>query len=116
MINLSNEKILTDIAKNLEKISNSILLNSLMEYRKKHENIMIQVLKSDAKKAIYELCNGENKVTDIAKILNKKQPTISLQLKDLFDEKIVFNNQTGAGNFPISIDAIIENIITSNLK
>ncbi|MCE7743502.1 MAG: ArsR family transcriptional regulator [Candidatus Heimdallarchaeota archaeon] len=113
---MTSEKILATIAGNLDKIADSIMLNSLMEYRKKHEKLIINVMKNDAKKPIYELCNGENKVTEIADILKKANSTVSEHLKGMFDERIVFKNKIGKENFPISIDDLIENIITSRLK
>lgn len=113
---MTNEETLAMIANNLEKIANSILLNSLMEYRKNHEKLIAEMMKNSAKKPVYELCNGEQKVTEIADILKKANSTVSEHLKGMFDEKIVFKNQKGTENFPISIDALIEFIITSRLK
>lgn len=113
---MTEKEILTSIAGNLEKIADSIMLNSLMEYRKKHEKLINDTLKNEAKKPIYELCNGEHKVTEIADLLKKANSTVSEHLKGMFDERIVFRNKKGNENFPISIDALIEYIITSRLK
>ena len=73
-------------------------------------------MSNESKKAIWDLCKGEKKVTEIAEHLGyKSHSTASSNIKTMIDEKILFNKKVGTENYPISIDSLIESIILSNI-
>lgn len=112
--NLSHS--LDNMSKNLEKISNTLFLKSLMDYRKSVSDKISEIEASDAKKTILNLCDGTKKITEIAESLGYSSHSgVSNHIKTMIDDKIIFNKKVGNENFPISIDALIEMLLTSSL-
>lgn len=109
-------RILEILSQNLEKISNALLLNSLMNYRKNIEDRITNTTSSKAKKAVWDLCNGSNNNTDISKILKKSRSTISEHIQAMVAEKIVFEILRGKEKYPISIDSLIDLLIVSSIS
>lgn len=116
MSNLEKDssELLEKLSSSLEKISNALVLNTLMEYRKKIENNISEIITSEAKKGVWELCDGTNNVRGIAKILGlKSHSTVSEHIKSMLEEGIIFKNQVGKETYPINIDALM-NILLKN--
>lgn len=112
----SYNSLLEILSQNLEKISHALMLKSLMDYRKNVEEKISQIISNEPKKAVWELCDGKKKVTEIAELLGyRSHSAVSQHIKPMLEEKIIFNKQIGTENYPISIDSLIDSIILSNI-
>jgi len=112
-----NEETFSKLTNSLNKTSNALMFSSLIQYRKLMEEKITNLDLSKAKKDVYDLCNGENNVNDITKKLGlKSHSTVSIHLKNLYEDKIVFRKKDGNETYPITLDALIDNKINSSLE
>ena len=58
-----------------------------------------EILKSDMKKKIYDLCDGKHTVSDIAVELSTTQPNVSQHLSGLTESGLVLYDEKGGKKF-----------------
>ena len=63
------------------------------------------LIKTPARKDIWNLCNGSNTIGEIAEELKRKQPNISAELKKWLEESLIFEIKDGTKKYPLSIDS-----------
>ena len=109
-------QLLLILSENLGKVSNALMLKSLIDFRKERESKITEIIGTKAKKAVWELCDGTKNIKEMTNILGlKSHSTVSDHLKVMIDEKIVFRKQIGSETYPISIDSLIVKIIQQNI-
>jgi len=93
------EELLWRILKTLEDISGKIdRLASILEFsqRRELESHIQEVLgKSEVRREIYDLCDGTKSVGEIADILRKSVPHVSIQIAELEKAGIVKARRVG---------------------
>ena len=101
-----------------EKINNKLnaitiilFFNHLNEKSGTFEEKIKKLVKSQGKKDIWELCNGNNSITQIAKKLGRQRPNISRDIITMVEEGIIFEIIKGSEKFPLALDKIDEYII-----
>ena len=79
----------------LEKILSVLkLANSKVILQEKEE-----ILKNKTKRKIYELCDGNHTVSDIASELNTTQPNVSYHLSSLLESGLVLFDELGGKRY-----------------
>jgi len=63
------------------------------------EKMKREILKSDMKKKIYDLCDGKHTVSDIAAELSTTQPNVSQHLSGLTESGLVLYDEKGGKKF-----------------
>jgi DNA-binding transcriptional ArsR family regulator len=93
------EELLWRILKTLEDISGKIdRLASILEFSQRRElesHIQEVIGKSEVRRDIYGLCDGTRNVREIARILGKSMPHISIQIAELEKAGIVKAKRIG---------------------
>jgi DNA-binding transcriptional ArsR family regulator len=93
------EELLWRILKTLDDISGKIdRMISILEFSQKRElesRIKEAMGKSEIRKEIYELCDGTRSVREIARILGKSVPHVSIQISELEKTGIVKAKRVG---------------------
>jgi len=93
------EELLWKILKTLEDISGKMdRMISLVEFSQKRElEFLIKeaIGKSEVRREIYELCDGTRSVREIADILRKSVPHVSIQIAELEKAGIVKARRVG---------------------
>jgi len=112
-----NTELLNRLTSSIEKISDALFLKSLMEYRTYIEDKITEIESSNAKKAIWDLCDGTKKITEIAESLGYSSHSgVSNHIKTMLDDDVIFNKRIGSENYPISVDALIVQKIKSDIS
>ena len=75
----SKNNTLSRVEKTIEQLVSLYKLTHIEEIRKAKR----QVLSRKSRKEVYDLCDGKKSVSEIAKILKFKQPTITHHLTEL---------------------------------
>lgn len=110
-----DEESANNLIDSLNKISNSLMLKSMMDYRDRVADKISAVLTSEAKKAVWDLCDGFNNNASITKELSKGKSTISEHIKSMVEDKIIFEIQKGKEKYLISVDSLIDLLIKTNI-
>jgi DNA-binding transcriptional ArsR family regulator len=79
----------------LEKILCVLKLANNEELQKQKENL----LKNDTKRRIYELCDGNHTVSDIATELATTQPNVSYHLSSLLESGLLLFDELGGKRY-----------------
>ena len=107
------EEILFDINKNLKKISKSLILKPLLDYKTQVNDQIKALVNSDTLVTVWNACDGTLNVTELSEKLGKTKGTLSVQIKPWIEAKIVFEINRNNSKYPITIDALINSIIIS---
>lgn len=102
--------------KYLKKLANNSdiqVWKILLDYRKTVAKDIQNLVNTINRKQIWDLCDGNRNVTDIATELGKSRPYISMEIKNWLDNRLVFEIIKGNSKFLVSIDSMIDMIFTS---
>lgn len=105
--------LLLKINNKLNAITIILFFNHLDEKYRYHEEKIKKLVNSPGKKDIWELCNGNNSITQIAKKLGRKRPNISRDIITMVEEGIIFEIVEGSEKFPLALDKIIKYLSSS---
>ncbi len=101
---MSHDDVQWKILKSLEEISGKLdILISIVKLGEKNELTLLkeQVLgSSKVRRAIYELCNGEKTINEIAVSVNQKLPNVSTELRYLEDSGLITIKKSGKNKYP----------------
>ena len=92
MVNGMNE---TDNRRLLEKILCVLKLAHSKAILREKNNI----LKSETKRRVYDLCDGKHTVTDIARELKTTQPNVSCHLSSLLESGLILYEDVGGKRY-----------------
>ena len=92
MVNGMNE---TDNRRLLEKILCVLKLAHSKAILREKNNI----LKSETKRRVYDLCDGKHTVTDIARELKTTQPNVSYHLSSLLESGLILYDDVGGKRY-----------------
>jgi len=103
MESVQKEELLWRILKTLDDISGKIdRLSSVLEFSQRRElesHIQKVIGKSEVRREIYDLCDGTRSVKEIARILQKSLPHISIQIAELEKAHLVKAKRVGKEKF-----------------
>lgn len=112
-VNNNRNDLLENINSKLNAITIILFFNHLNEKFGTYEEKIKKLVKSPGKKDIWELCDGINSITQIAKKLGRQRPNISRDIITMVEEEIIFEIIKGSEKFPLALDKIIEYITFS---
>lgn len=92
------------ILKTLEDISgklDTLILLSKVGQKKELALLKDQILgRSKVRRKLYDLCNGELTINEIARLLNQKLPNISVEISYLEDSGLIIIKRIGKNKYP----------------
>jgi DNA-binding transcriptional ArsR family regulator len=91
----AQEKRLEEICAKLDRII--LLLETSL--RQEFSATAERILKSESKREIFELCDGKRTVKEVARILNKTLPNVSMQLGEMEKAGLIRSRQVGRERF-----------------
>lgn len=100
----------------LKKLANNsdiMIWKLLVDYRESLKDKIEQLVNTKNRIIIWNLCDGNHKVSDIANEISKSQPYISMEIKNWLDNRILFEVIRGNSKFLISIDSMIDMIFNN---
>lgn len=100
-----------DLFKSIDSKLNAITMILFLDYYDKKSDLLKEeinkLVKSPGKKDIWELCDGNYSITQIAKKLGRQRPNISRDIISMVEDRIIFEIIDGNEKFPLAFDKII---------
>ncbi len=97
----------------LKQILKFLMWKPLNEYKNSIENRVTELVKTNARKELWRLCNGKYNMTEIASTLNRELSNISPTIKLWVENNIVFEITKEGSKYPVSIEFIFDYLISS---